>query len=163
MKAKKTAVLLVLLALLVIGGAVALWVRASPSMDPDAQPKNSPNMTAEEWNEYLQEQADASQLRFKVNTAMKVEPDGSTDLLLENAAENQSDIQAVLTLSDGTILYRSTILPPGGQELQVKLTQLPPQGSHTGTVTIQALDPATGMVIGRADVGVSLEVKEVGP
>lgn len=163
MKAKKTAVLLVLLALLVIGGAVALWVRASPSMDPDAQPKTSSNMTAEEWNEYLQQQADAAQLRFKVNSAMTVEPDGSTDLLLENAAENQSDIQAVLTLSDGTVLYRSAILPPGGQELQGKLIQIPEQGAHTGTVTIQALDPATGVVTGQADVKVSLEVKEVGP
>lgn len=163
MKSKKPLVLLLVLVVLVIAGAVVYWVRASPSMDPDAKPKNSHNMTAEEWNQYLQEQADQSQFRFQVNRVITVEPDGTADLLLENAAENKTDMQATLTLSDGTVLYRSAILPPGGQELLVELTQLPTSGSHTGTVTIQALDATSGAVTGQAEVEVSMEVKEVGP
>lgn len=163
MKKRHSVLLLLLLAVLVAGGIAMFWVRASPSMDPDAQPKTTQNRTPEEWSQYLQEQADQSQLRFKVNTAITVEPDGSADLLLENAAENGTDLQAVLTLSDGAILYQSDVLPPGGQDLLVELTDLPAQGSHTGTVTIQALDRTTGAVTGQAEMEVTIQVKGVGP
>lgn len=163
MKKRKPVFLLLLLAVLVAGGAAVFWARAASSMDPDARPKTTQNRTPEEWSQYLQEQADLSQLRFKVNTAITVDADGSADLLLENAAENLTDLQAVLTLSDGTTLYQSDVLPPGGQALLVYLEDPPAQGSHTGTVTIQALDRTSGAVTGQAEMEVTVQVKEVGP
>lgn len=163
MSKRKSVFLLLLLAMLVAGGATVFWVRVPPSMDPDAQLKTTQNMTPEEWSQYLQEQTDLSQLRFKVNTAITVEADGSADLLLENAAENQTDLRAVLTLSDGTTLYQSDVLPPGGQALLVYLEELPAQGSHTGLVTVQALDRTSGAVTGQAEMEVTIQVKGVGP
>ena len=161
---KKKTVLSVLLPVLGLGvGAALVWTRLAFPQDPDAEPIPEHRMTPEELSQYLQEETDRSRLRFKVNTAITVEADKKADLLLENAAETGMDIQAVLTLSDGTVLYRSELLPPGGKVLEVELTQFPGPGDHEGLVTIQAVDPQSGTAAGEAEMAVVLSGKGVGP
>lgn len=156
---KKRVILPVLLLAAALGCGWALWDRGTP-LDPDAQPSGGSRLSQEEWQEYLQQEAEASSFRFLVNTAIVVGEDGQADLLLENSADNRDDLQAVLTLSDGREIYRSAVLAPGGQQLAAEPSiQLSP-GVYPALVTVQALDRETGQVTGQAELDVTVTVRE---
>ena len=128
--------------------------------DPNAVPSDSIQkpLTKEEMRVQIQRAADASSFRFKMNgePSVKTLEDGTqtADLGIINSVENTVDMEVVITLEDGTEIFKSSRLKPGQQELSGELDKTLPQGSYPASATAYALDPGTGKEIGtvRADL-----------
>lgn len=120
-----------------------------------AVPANEQSMAEE-----LQSRADEESLRVKINGSPVFSPDEAGDLLRQNPLENTRSLQAAIVLEDtGEELYRSAVLPPGGQELRVTLHTVPPPGSYKADARISVIDPATGETVGSMTAELLLTVE----
>lgn len=164
---KRWIILTLVVGVLVGGGVAAATILPRKDAlfeDPNAREHEPINrLTEAEWETMLQEQVDASNLRFKINVAPSMQEGGQIDLLLESSVSNSLDIQAVVTLDDGRQIYKSPVLPPGGQALYVSLDVELEPGSYPASAVIQAVDPETGEMAGSAQTELTITVKEVGP
>lgn len=158
---KRLALGLCALAAAVAAAVVVVRVRSPTTAgDPMAKPIPERYNTAL-LQAQLQEQTDASQLRFAINQAVTL-AGGKADLLLENAPENRVDLRVVLSLADGTELYRSGVVPPGGQALSVPVEAELPPGEHPALAVLIAVDRDSGEPLGQAEVELTVTVEEVG-
>lgn len=158
-----------LLRALLIGCVVAICVQVATFLhkrangiveDGDAVPIAERRSEAE-WAELLQQQADASHLRFSINTAPTVDQNGEIDWMLENAVENHMELRAEVTLEqDGRLIYQSPALPPGGQVLSAPPLVTLPAGEHQAQATLRAHDMESGEVVGQATVALTITVTE---
>ena len=151
---------LAVLALAVLGGSVFLILRARPpTQDADAVPVTSGSRSPGFLLEELQREADASALRFRINSRPVLRGDGTADLLIENSLENRGKLRVVLALANGREIYASPELPPGGQVLRTPLDPGLEPGEYPVTATVTALNPEDGSPSGQAQVELVLTVE----
>ena len=129
--------------------------------DPDAVSSEDKPQSVEldEIRSGLQQEADESSFRVKINTKITVDDEGVADLLLSNSAENHYNMQVTITGTSGEEYYKSKELAPGEQILTDTLEQKLSAGEHPATVLFQALDPETGESQGNVTVEITIENK----
>ena len=129
-------------------------------IDQNARKKAAETVSKEDLRMELQQQADASGFRVRLNTA-PVSKDGETaDWCVINSTENQYDMQVVISTAEGTPLYDSGVLPPGSDALVGEVTQSLSPGSYPAVATAYALDRETGENRGEVTVEITLTVEE---
>ena len=144
------------LALVICG--LTVWLTAFNPFDSNAS--QGRGSTLEQTRQQLQEEADKSQFRVKVNAEPHFETgDAEGSLFLENPSANVYNMQAVVTLDEtGEILYESDVLLPGGQRLKVKLNRALPDGEYPATVTATAIDRTTQQPVGEVKTAIVIKV-----
>lgn len=148
------AVVLAVLAVMVIrfGG----WFMA----DRDAKQLAQETITREDLRLQLQQQADESGFRVRLNTA-PVSADGQiADWCVVNSVSNLYDMQVIVRTEDGTQIYDSGILSPGQELLIGELAQTLKKGSYPATAVAYALDRETGLTVGEVAVDITLTVRK---
>ena len=129
--------------------------------DPDAVSSEDKPKSVEldEIRRGLQQEADESSFRIKINSQISVDDEGVADLLLANSAENHYNMQVTITGTTGQEYYKSEELTPGEQILTDTLEQKLSAGEHPATARFQALDPETGEMQGEVTVEITIENK----
>lgn len=105
----------------------------------------------------LQQEADSSYFRVKINSVIAVDAEGKAELLIANSSENRYNMQVTITGEDGEEYYRSGELAPGEQVLTDTLKQKLSEGRHPAIVYFYALEPETGEIAGEVTAEVVLE------
>lgn len=127
---------------------------ASIQEDADATEGALPERNdAEEAQEQLQKNADASMFRILLNTKPQFENgDAEGDLMIKNAPENRADVQVEIVLDDsGETAYKTAVLRPGEDEFYGKLAVKLSKGVYPATAHIYALDAGTGQTVAQID------------
>lgn len=162
---RKHGVLLALAALTVVG--VLIGYRhldteddgERPGLEFDADAVDSADRTQdlslEEIQAQLQQDADDSDFRVQINSRISVK-DQTADLLACNGIENSCNMTVTITGKDGTVYYESGEMAPGDRILQAVLDTAPSAGSHPAVAVFRALDPESGEMIGQVTADVTL-------
>ena len=128
-------------------------------LDSGVQSIRETEMGPEEILKQLQEEADNSSFRFKINTAPSfpsAREEG--DWCIINSPVNTFYMRVVITDSNGRELYRSRELRPGGQEMTGLLMEDLEAGAYPATATAFAIDPETGETVGSAETALVITV-----
>ncbi len=129
--------------------------------DKQAQKITGEVMTREELRQQLQEAADNSNFRVKLNTA-PTSADGKTaDWCIVNSADNSYDMQVTIRTESGWILYEGEKLSPGGELLVGPLQTELDNGSYEAVATVTALDRETQEEKGQITVDLTLTVQRL--
>ena len=179
----KKRVLLVLLAVIIAAVLLCIgvksWVGHQGRLAEDASAIDSSQkpLSESEMLKKIQEEADASAFRFKMNSEVAVTwetsavpnspeaPSGESSRQtaqwnIINSIENSYNMQVTVTGEDGATLYESRVLHPGEQDLNGLLEiQLEP-GTYQAEATAKALDPETEKVLGTVTAELTLHVEE---
>lgn len=83
----------------------------------------------------------------------------TADWNISNSIENKFNMEVVVTLEDGSEIYRSSTLAPGQQELTGALSQELPPGTYKAVATAYALDRASGDAVGTVSSEVTIHVE----
>lgn len=152
----------VLAAAVLLGFSLPALGRRKLEFDPDAVAgARATPIDAKKLQEELQSQAGEGSIRMKINGRPVFSAAGEGDLLFQNPLGNTGNLQAVITLDKtGQELYRSGVLPPGGQELRVTLSVVPPPGSYDATAHISVIDPDTGEKTGSMTAQMEITIEE---
>ena len=164
---------------------VLIWGRHGPKhlLDPNAVDNANKPLTEAELLRELQNAADESAFRFKVNSLVTVAPAGAAsadqstsipsneaegvqpgsgqigDWNIINSIQNSCDMEVSITGKDGTALYESRLLHPGEQELTGALkTHLEP-GTYEAEAVAKAIDPENGEVLGNVTAEITVTVQ----
>jgi hypothetical protein len=116
------------------------------------------DMTNAETMRYgVQQKADESMVRFKINTN-PVYKDGKVNWMLENTAQNQGFVQVDIILDD-EVIYESPTLKPN-QKVQISNVDLShlDQGSYEATAVFNVYDPVTKYKVGNPAVKINLSI-----
>lgn len=115
-------------------------------------------LTREDLQADLQRQADESSFRVQLNTA-PVSKDGQTaDWCIMNNPSNGYDMQVVISTADGSELYSSEVLAPGGEVLVGSIEGGLPDGSYPAAAVAYAIDRETGQKAGEVTVDITVTV-----
>lgn len=115
-------------------------------------------LTREDLQADLQRQADESSFRVQLNTA-PVSKDGQTaDWCIMNNPSNSYDMQVVISTADGSELYSSEVLAPGGEVLVGSIEGGLPDGSYPAAAVAYAIDRETGQKAGEVTVDITVTV-----
>lgn len=116
------------------------------------------DMTNAETIRYgVQQKADESMVRFKINTN-PVYSNGEVNWMIENTAQNIGLVQVDVIL-DGEVVYESPTLKPN-QKVQVGKVDLShlDQGSYEATAVFNVYDPVTKYKVGNPAVKINLSI-----
>lgn len=83
----------------------------------------------------------------------------TADWNISNSIENKFNMEVVVTLEDGSEIYRSSTLAPGQQELTGALSQELSPGTYKAVATAYALDRASGDAVGTVSSEVTIHVE----
>ena len=83
----------------------------------------------------------------------------TADWNISNSIENKFNMEVVVTLEDGSEIYRSSTLTPGQQELTGALSQELSPGTYKALATAYALDRVSGDVVGTVSSEVTIHVE----
>ena len=83
----------------------------------------------------------------------------TADWNISNSIENNFNMEVVVTLEDGSEIYRSSTLAPGQQELTGALSQELSPGTYKAVATAYALDRASGDAVGTVSSEVTIHVE----
>lgn len=158
---RKLLLRIIILLFLLLAGVVAVVVavtRRKPAYDRNATVK-SDSFDEEKKRAELQDAANSSNFRVMINTAPVTDADGNIDWCIMNSVENSYNMQVVITTTDGTQLYESNVLVPGGEVLTDKPVQNMPAGTYPALAVVYALDRTTGDILGQVEVDIVLTVK----
>ena len=136
-------VLLILALLLACAGGFMLWKSMQQDVDPGATIQETSGKTTMEIQEELDEIANSSRMTISVAPAVQIE-DGRARVNVVNVDGNR--FNQTFTLSqDGKQVYASGIVECGK-----KVEWCDAEGLHEGTatITVQAVDKATGKAYG---------------
>ena len=151
-------------ALLLAGGMMMAGGRKRFLTDANAVDSAQKPLTKAEMQIRVQQAADASAFRFRINsqpTVKQTEMSGqqSVNWNLSNSIENKFNMEVVVVLEDGTEIYRSGTLTPGQQSLTGTLTQNLSPGIYQAVATAYALDKNTGETIGAVSTDLTISVE----
>ena len=83
----------------------------------------------------------------------------TADWNISNSIENNFNMEVVVTLEDGSEIYRSSTLTPGQQELTGALSQELSPGTYKALATAYALDRVSGDAVGTVSSEVTIHVE----
>lgn len=132
----------------------------SSQFDAGAVPSTEKPLTVKELSEVLQEQAQASSFRFKMNTSpVFADSRGEGDWCIINSIENRHHMVVLVSDPEGRALYQSRELRPGEQEMTGYLKETLEQGEYRAVATAFAIDPESGEVAGSVETDIILTVE----
>lgn len=186
-KIQVLAVLAAFAAALLLCMGIFLWGRHGPRTpyDPNAVDSSQKPLSEEDMLKMLQNAADESAFRVKMNSEVTVVQGGTAgtgedpipsagsetgtpysgshqtaDWDIINSIENSCNMEVIITGEDGTVLFESRTLRPGEQELTGALqTELAP-GTYKAEALAKAIDPDTGEVVGNVTAEIILYVQD---
>ena len=144
-KSKNKAVLVIGLILLIASVTFGVLImtgviRFSPEKTEDAQ--GVVGRIKNDWDTGLEESDQTSKRGTKIpgySTAEMNAGDKTLKISIGNPKENKVGLIATLKLSDGTVLYKSTLLKPGQGLEEVPLTQTLEKGEYAAMVAYQCV------------------------
>ena len=83
----------------------------------------------------------------------------TADWNISNSIENKFNMEVVVTLEDGSEIYRSSTLAPGQQELTGSILQELSPGTYKAVATAYALDRTSGDAVGTVSADVTIHVE----
>lgn len=163
-KIQVLAVLAVLIAAALLCMGIFLWGRHGPRTpyDPNAVDSSQKPLMEGDMLKMLQDAADESAFRVKMNSEVEVSYSGSqqtADWDIINSIENSCNMQVTITGEDGAVLFESRILRPGEQELTGALQRKMAPGTYNAEALARAMDPESGEVLGNVTAEIILNVQ----
>ncbi|MEF9945027.1 MAG: hypothetical protein RR869_02550 [Lachnospiraceae bacterium] len=149
--------------LAIIIGAVLIfvfWPKTTPS-DPNAKKTASGKQSEEEIAKNLQAQVDAGMFSCEINpTPIFASGDSQGLLAIRNGPSNMQDMRVSIQRNDtGETVYTGTVLRPGEQKTEDRLSVILPPGDYPATACIEVLDPATKEVVANLEMALTLTIQ----
>lgn len=154
-------IIIILLLLLLIGGGLFLSLHNSkPSVDMGATIGTVENKSPEEIEAELNEKVDASMINISMNAIPEFQTGSSEGNLqiVNREINNYPQIVEIYLDSTDELIYKSGLIPVGSRIDNAKLDKVLDAGEYECTAYFNAIDEASGTVIGKAGAEIKITI-----
>ena len=166
----KTVIALLLVFVLLLGGALCWFLIIKPNMEKgvkggqreaDALQGSINHMTEEEIQKALNDIVDEGMFRISIASDIIAIENGKAELRIENNIQNRYIMQVSIYLDEnGKEIYSTDLIDPGYYIQSAELDKHLEPGTYAATAIFTALYPDTEEIVGTAGANVKIHVFE---